>query len=211
MRRFSVLQVKSIVFQLLQVLEYLHSHPSNFVHRDLKCANLLLGDDNVLKLADFGLARSLVHNDPLGRLSPTVVTLWYRAPELLLGAVDYTAAVDMWSVGCIVAELLLHEPLFRAKVEQEQVSNIFSLLGSPPPDSKLRCLPWWERYTVEERKPQLEAFLSRSPRTADPDLQYLLSRLLRLDPTQRMSAREALAARWFTTPPAIDRSNPVAG
>ena len=115
-----------------QVLAYIHRN--NFVHRDIKCSNLLLSNYHELKLADFGLARSLELGGGTRALTNKVITLWYRPPELLLGATTYACGVDMWSVGCITAELLLGRPLFPGKSEPEQLALIFALLGSPAAD-----------------------------------------------------------------------------
>lgn len=124
---FPQAQVKTLMQQLLAGVHALHS---NWVlHRDLKTSNLLLNDKGVLKLADFGLARK--YTLPCGQYTQPVVTLWYRAPELLLGAKQYGPEVDMWSVGCIMAELLSCEPLFPGKGEFDQISTIFATLGTP--------------------------------------------------------------------------------
>jgi serine/threonine protein kinase len=209
--RFSVPQVKSIIFQLLMVLDYLHSHPQRFVHRDLKCANLLLTDDNVLKLGDFGLARSLIVHDPAAKLSNLVITLWYRAPEVLLGSTEYTGAVDMWSVGCILLELLTGRPAFPAKAEAEQVKNIIRVIGTPAEGSYLRNLPFWSRFTIDDTKPQLTEWLQRHDAFKDAELLHLITRMLEGDPNRRVTAREALGAKWFASAPRIDKDSPNAG
>ncbi|KAG7473224.1 hypothetical protein MATL_G00093340, partial [Megalops atlanticus] len=124
---FSEAQVKCIVLQLLRGLTYLHK---NFIlHRDLKVSNLLMTDKGCVKIADFGLAR--VYGIPLKPMTPRVVTLWYRAPELLLGSKTQTTAIDMWAVGCILAELLAHKPLLPGSSEIQQVDLIVQLLGTP--------------------------------------------------------------------------------
>ncbi|TRY85884.1 hypothetical protein DNTS_011910 [Danionella cerebrum] len=124
---FSEAQVKCIVLQLLKGLAYLHE---NFIlHRDLKVSNLLMTDKGCVKIADFGLAR--VYGIPLQPMTPRVVTLWYRAPELLLGTKTQTTALDMWAVGCIFAELLAHKPLLPGASEIQQVDLIVQLLGTP--------------------------------------------------------------------------------
>uniref|UniRef100_A0A667X7P5 Cyclin dependent kinase 10 n=1 Tax=Myripristis murdjan TaxID=586833 RepID=A0A667X7P5_9TELE len=124
---FSEAQVKCIVLQLLRGLEYLHH---NFIlHRDLKVSNLLMTDKGCVKIADFGLAR--MYGIPLQPMTPRVVTLWYRAPELLLGTKTQTTALDMWAVGCILAELLAHKPLLPGSSEIQQVDLIVQLLGTP--------------------------------------------------------------------------------
>ncbi|XP_043705965.1 cyclin-dependent kinase G-2 isoform X2 [Telopea speciosissima] len=124
---FSQSEVKCLMLQLLEGVKYLHD---NWVlHRDLKTSNLLLNNRGELKICDFGLARQ--YGSPLKPYTHLVVTLWYRAPELLLGAKLYSTAVDMWSLGCIMAELLAKEPLFPGKAEVDQLDKIFKMLGTP--------------------------------------------------------------------------------
>lgn len=122
---FSESQTKCIMLQLLQGLRYLHSH--FIIHRDLKVSNLLLTDHGCIKIADFGLARLFSRTE--WKMSPNVVTLWYRAPELLFGCTAYTTAIDMWSAGCILGELLLHKPLLPGRTEVQQIELIVELLG----------------------------------------------------------------------------------
>ncbi|XP_026663363.1 cyclin-dependent kinase G-2 isoform X2 [Phoenix dactylifera] len=124
---FSQSEVKCLMLQLLEGVKYLHD---NWVlHRDLKTSNLLLNNRGELKICDFGLSRQ--YGSPLKPYTHLVVTLWYRAPELLLGAKEYSTAIDMWSLGCIMAELLAKEPLFNGKTEFDQLDKIFRTLGTP--------------------------------------------------------------------------------
>ena len=125
--RFLPSEIKTLMRQILSAVASMHSHW--IVHRDLKTSNLLMTNRGRIKIADFGLAR--MFGDPLREMTSLVVTLWYRAPELLLGTKIYDTAVDMWSVGCIFAELLLKEPLFPGKNETDQLSRIIRLLGLP--------------------------------------------------------------------------------
>ncbi|XVE54519.1 hypothetical protein DITRI_Ditri03aG0088300 [Diplodiscus trichospermus] len=126
-RPFSTSDVKCLMLQLLEGVKYLHD---NWVlHRDLKTSNLLLNNQGELKICDFGMARQ--YGSPLKPYTTKVVTQWYRAPELLLGAKKYSTAVDMWSVGCIMAELLAKEPLFKGTSEIDQLRKIFDTLGTP--------------------------------------------------------------------------------
>ncbi|XP_063744233.1 cyclin-dependent kinase 11B isoform X2 [Eleginops maclovinus] len=120
-------EVKTLMIQLL--LGVRHLHDNWILHRDLKTSNLLLSHKGILKIGDFGLARE--YGSPLKPYTPVVVTLWYRSPELLLGAKEYSTAVDMWSVGCIFGELLTQKPLFPGKSEIDQINKIFKDLGSP--------------------------------------------------------------------------------
>ncbi|XP_020576967.1 cyclin-dependent kinase G-2-like isoform X3 [Phalaenopsis equestris] len=124
---FSQSEVKCLMLQLLSGVKYLHD---NWVlHRDLKTSNLLLNNRGELKICDFGLARQ--YGSPLKPYTHLVVTLWYRAPELLLGTKQYSTAIDMWSLGCIMAEFLAKEPLFNGKTEFDQLDKIFRTLGTP--------------------------------------------------------------------------------
>lgn len=114
-------EIKTLLQQILSATEFLHSHW--ILHRDLKTSNLLMNNRGEIKIADFGMAR--YYGDPLPtQLTQLVVTLWYRSPELLLGAEKYGAEIDMWSIGCIFGELLKKEPLFQGKNEVDQLSKV---------------------------------------------------------------------------------------
>lgn len=196
-RSFTEAEIKTIMLQLLQGTEYLHS---NFIiHRDLKLSNLLMNNKGVLKMADFGLAR--LFSNPLKQYTPKVVTLWYRCPELLLGAKSYHTACDMWAVGCIFGELLKHRPLLPGKTELNQLELIFKLLGTPnekiwPGFSKLskadtiRAFPVYIYNNLSQQFPQLSA------NGID-----LLSRMLTFDPSKRITAAKALDHPYFSEPP----------
>lgn len=124
--------VKSFMYQLLRGLAFCHSH--NVLHRDLKPQNLLINKNGELKLADFGLARAF--GIPVKCYSAEVVTLWYRPPDVLFGAKLYTTSIDMWSAGCIFAELAnAGRPLFPGSDVDDQLKRIFKLLGTPTDDS----------------------------------------------------------------------------
>jgi serine/threonine protein kinase len=121
-------QIKCVMKQLLEGVLYLHSN--GVMHRDIKGANILYNNKGEIKLTDFGLAKNY---DPRSTLNLTnrVVTLWYRAPELLLGSEKYTPAIDMWSVGCCFAELLTLKPLFDGLDENRMLDQIFKKCGIP--------------------------------------------------------------------------------
>ncbi|KAL1556080.1 cyclin-dependent kinase [Salvia divinorum] len=200
---FSQSEVKCLMLQLLEGVKYLHD---NWVlHRDLKTSNLLLNNRGELKICDFGLARQ--YGSPLKPYTHLVVTLWYRAPELLLGAKLYSTAIDMWSLGCIMAELLSKEPLFNGKTEVEQLDKIFRILGTPnetiwPGFSKLPGVKVnfvKHKYNLLRRKFPATSFTG-SPVLSDAGFD-LLNRLLTYDPDKRITAEEALDHEWFREVP----------
>ena len=123
-----------IIYQVLKCLKYMHS--ANLLHRDLKPSNLLLNSECHVKVADYGLARSLDTKDPDQQplLTDYVATRWYRAPEILLGSNKYTKGVDMWSLGCILAELLLGKPVFPGTSTLNQLDRVMEITGRPTAD-----------------------------------------------------------------------------
>ncbi|XP_068326004.1 cyclin-dependent kinase G-2-like [Pyrus communis] len=200
---FSQSEVKCLMLQLLAGVKYLHD---NWVlHRDLKTSNLLMNNQGELKICDFGLARQ--YGSPLKPYTHLVVTLWYRAPELLLGAKEYSTAIDMWSLGCIMAELLSKEPLFNGKTEFDQLDKIFKILGTPnetiwPGYSKLPGVKVnfvKHPYNLLRKKFPATAFTG-SPVLSDAGFN-LLNRLLTYDPEERITAGDALNHEWFREVP----------
>ena len=117
---FSPSEIKTLLLQLASAVDYLHGNW--ILHRDLKTSNLLMNNRGQMKVADFGMAR--YYGDPPPKLTQLVVTLWYRAPELLLGAEKYGAEIDLWSIGCIFGELLTKNPLLQGKNEVDQLSKV---------------------------------------------------------------------------------------
>ncbi|KAI1457141.1 kinase-like protein [Annulohypoxylon moriforme] len=198
---FLASEVKTLLLQLASGVAYLHDHW--ILHRDLKTSNLLLNNRGQLKIADFGMAR-YVGDPPPPKLTQLVVTLWYRAPELLLGTKTYGAAVDMWSVGCIFGELLTREPLLQGKTEVDELTKIFELCGIPSDDSwpGFRRLP----NARHLRLPKASAahagpvIRARFPLLTTAGCE-LLSGLLSLNPERRPTAREMLQHEYFRQDP----------
>ena len=193
---FSESQVKCLIIQLLRGLKYLHS---NFiVHRDLKVSNLLMTDKGCLKIADFGLAR--LFGFPLRPMTPKVVTLWYRAPELLLNSPQQTTSIDMWSAGCILGELLAHKPLLPGKSEINQIELVIDLLGTP--NDKIwpgfSSLPMIQEFTLKSQP--YNNLKHKFPWISAAGLR-LLNFLFMYDPTKRASAEECLHSSYFKEPP----------
>ncbi|OCL07700.1 cell division control protein 2 [Glonium stellatum] len=184
--------VKKFMSQLVEGVRYCHAH--RVLHRDLKPQNLLIDKEGNLKLADFGLARAF--GVPLRTYTHEVVTLWYRAPEILLGGRQYSTGVDMWSVGCIFAEMCTRKPLFPGDSEIDEIFKIFRILGTPTeqewpgvtsfPDFKA-SFPKWNRTDVATVVQSLD----------DQGLD-LLDALLVYDPAGRISAKQAVIHPYFT-------------
>lgn len=202
---YSQSEVKSLLRQILRGVAYMHRHW--VLHRDLKTSNLLLNQGGVVKICDFGLARRFA--DPPASMTPGVTTLWYRAPEVLLGATTYSTAVDMWSVGCIFAELVLGEALFSGKGEIDQIQRVFGLMGKPTEDNwpGVMALPTSKRIALNgPPKSELRTlFVSSSYGKRTPLSRLgveLLEAMLTPDPAQRVSAAEALQHPYFDEAPA---------
>ncbi|KAI3977356.1 hypothetical protein MKX01_000269 [Papaver californicum] len=184
--------VKRFLFQILRGVSYCHSH--RVLHRDLKPQNLLIDRrTNSLKLADFGLARAF--GIPVRTFTHEVVTLWYRAPEILLGSRHYSTPVDIWSVGCIFSEMVTQRPLFPGDSEIDELFKIFRITGTPNEEI-------WPGVT------SLPDFKSAFPKWPAKDLAGvvskldscgidLLSKMLCLDPSKRITARNALEHEYF--------------
>lgn len=202
---FSTEQIKCFSKQLLAGLHYCHKR--GIMHRDIKGSNLLISNEGVLKLGDFGLSRTFNEKDQQYRYTNRVVTLWYRPPELLLGAVVYGPAIDMWGVGCIIAELLMRRPLFPGKNEKDQMEKVFELCGTPNENVWPGCsqLPYYNAVQKSDKeclpdrlKHKLEKCDMGQGKEKAVDL---LRKLLTMDPAKRMGAQAALDHDWFWTDP----------
>jgi cyclin-dependent kinase 12/13 len=184
--------------RLLQGLHYCHKN--NILHRDIKGSNILIDNAGVVKIADFGLARSYAGQESTNPLTNRVITLWYRPPELLLGSTKYGPEVDMWSVGCIFAELVMGKPILPGKNEMEQVDLIFRLCGTPTEEVWSGCtkLPWFHMFKPEKpHRRRLLEHLARAP----ADVQDLCDKLLTLDPAKRLRADSAILHDFFYNEP----------
>ncbi|XP_039002400.1 probable serine/threonine-protein kinase At1g09600 [Hibiscus syriacus] len=193
---FTEPQIKCYIQQLFRGLEHCHSH--GVLHRDIKGSNLLIDNNGVLKIADFGLA-TIVQANSKQQLTSRVVTLWYRAPELLLGATDYGVGVDLWSVGCIVAELYAGKPIMPGRTEVEQMHKIFKLCGSPS-----------EEYWRKTKLPHATSFKPQKPsksriaatfKNFAPSALSLVEKLLSMEPKNRGTVASVLKSQFFKKEP----------
>jgi len=203
--------IKSWSNQLLKGVHYMHIN--KILHRDLKASNLLINRRGELKIADVGLARSW--NPEMKRLTNRVITLWYRPPELLLGAMRYTTKIDMWSVGCIIAEMFRRGGLLKGSSEAHQLDLIFKMMGHPTiedwPDVNTMC-PLWKNYAPKDGEVGLprrlrEELKTRLPPSAmswmTPHAMDMIDNLLAYSPDKRWSAAQALTAEWFFDNPMV--------
>jgi len=211
---FTLDHIKSWSRQLMKGVQYMHDN--GIIHRDLKSSNILISRQGELKIADLGLARDWTPE--MKRLTNLVITLWYRPPELLLGCVRYSPKIDMWSVGCIIAELFLCSALLRGDIESHQLYLIFKMMGHPNtndtddqgwPNINAMC-PLWKNYKPEEEgfpRRLREELTSRLPPSAmnwmTPHAMDLIDHLLAYNPERRMSAVQGLTAQWFFDNPIV--------
>jgi len=199
--------IKSWSKQLLSGVHYMHKN--KVIHRDLKASNILINKKGELKIADWGLARSW--NSDMKRLTNRVITLWYRPPELLLGCSDYNTKIDMWSVGCILAEMFRRSGFLRGRDEASQLDMIFKTCGHPTsenwPNVGKKC-KLWKRFKPANGEPirprrlreALKAQLP-NPRWMTESALNLIDNLMILNPDTRWSAQEALLAEYFFDEP----------
>jgi len=184
-------KIKAFLYQLLRGVSVCHD--KRVLHRDLKPQNLLLNKKGELKLADFGLARAF--GIPVRSFSHEVVTLWYRAPDILMGSNKYSTPIDLWSAGCIFAEMASGRPLFPGSGTQDQLMKIFRIMGTPTPAL------WPSVVELPEYKPDFPVFPARYLPDVVPNLDnrgyHLLGELLQYDPSKRITAHAALTHPYF--------------
>ena len=164
------------------------------MHRDINPKNLMINKSGIIKLTDFGLSRSF--GLPLTQLTPYVTSLWYRPPEIVLGSFFYDISIDIWSVGCVIAEMVNEEHLFGGDSDLDQAVNIFKMLGTPDeywPENPAHLRESFQNYP---KRP-----LSEFIQSDDEDLLDLLSKLLEIDPEKRISAKDALNHPFFDSLP----------
>ncbi|CAA0319934.1 unnamed protein product [Arabidopsis thaliana] len=186
--------IKSYMLMTLKGLAYCHK--KWVLHRDMKPNNLLIGENGLLKLADFGLAR--LFGSPNRRFTHQVFATWYRAPELLFGSRQYGAGVDVWAAGCIFAELLLRRPFLPGSTEIDQLGKIFQAFGTPVPSqwSDMIYLPDYMEFSYTPAPPLRTIFSMASDDALD-----LLAKMFIYDPRQRITIQQALDHRYFSSSP----------
>nr|VWP01324.1 Protein kinase domain-containing protein [Ganoderma boninense] len=215
--QISLAVLKSLTYQLLNGLLYLHD--AHIIHRDLKPANILITSSGVVKIGDLGLAR-LTHQplQPLFAGDKVVVTIWYRAPELLLGAKHYNKSIDIWAVGCVMAELASLRPIFKGEeakldskknvpFQKDQLLKIFEVLGTPSEREwpKIKDLPEYQcMRRLDHYSNRLQEWSQSRVRSHEGA--NLLKELFAYDPDRRLTAGEALRHKWFQEDPLPSRN-----
>lgn len=183
--------IKSYLYQLVRGIDFCHTR--GIMHRDLKPQNLLIDKLGNMKIADFGLARAF--QLPIRTYTHEVVTLWYRAPEILLGQRQYACPVDIWSIGAIFVEMVNRRPLWPGDSEIDELYRIFRTLGTPSEES------WPGVTNLPDYKPTFPNWPARNLSKICPTLDSvgldLVAKMLRYDPAERITAREALNHPWF--------------
>lgn len=192
--------IKYLFKQMLEGLAYLH-HKA-ILHRDIKGSNILLDNKGQLKIADFGLARSIDLSNPNAHYTNRVITLWYRPPELLLGATKYSPAIDVWGMGCLLIEMFRRKALFQGTDEISQLACIYSIMGTPTRQTwpEAHSLPWYQILYNSEVSPNVFR-KTVEPLAITPSCIDLTENLLSVNPAKRLSAKDSLAHRYFEEDP----------
>ncbi|XP_041041091.1 mitogen-activated protein kinase 15 isoform X2 [Carcharodon carcharias] len=188
------IHIRYILYQLLKATKFIHS--GNVIHRDQKPSNILLDADCFVKLCDFGLARcinQIQEEQGNAALTEYVATRWYRAPEILLASPRYTKGVDMWSVGCILGEMLLGKPLFPGTSSINQIERIMSVIPTPSKEDVLSINSDYGASVVQKMLSRPRSSINQLlPSTTPPDALDLLNKLLVFNPDRRLTAEESL-------------------
>jgi serine/threonine protein kinase len=199
--KFNLPEIKNILHQILEGLQYLHNN--NIIHRDIKSANILLNNKGCIKIGDFGLARFITPSNQKKKYTNRVVTLWYRAPELILGSKNYGPEIDIWSVGCVFSELLKGIPPFKGKDEINQMEKICEKLGTPTDNNwkEAKNLPGYLQYCPKTIYPNVFNNDYKDCEYANRTCLNLLSRMLKLNPKERITVKDALNHEFFNESP----------
>lgn len=202
-----------IIYQCVKALKYLHS--AEILHRDLKPSNLLLNSECHMKMADFGLARSIAAlSEPSSATNPIltdyVATRWYRSPEILLGCTRYTKGVDMWAVGCILGEMLGGSPMFPGSSTMNQLDKIMEVTGRPTPEDIEATESPFASMMLDSLQPKTGKALSEIYPNAPADALDLLKKLLQFNPNKRLTAEQALEHPYLSKfhDPATEPNSP---
>merc|ERR1711959_689170 len=199
----SMLHIQTFLYQILRGLQFIHA--ANVIHRDLKPGNILVNQNCTVKICDFGLARLEPETGYGGFMTEYVVTRWYRAPEIMLSGQDYTQSIDVWSVGCILAEMLGRQPLFPGKNYVDQVRVIVDILGNPSEAGLMMIEDAEARAYVKSLPSKPGADWAKRYPEAGGHAADLLDKLLRFDPNERCSVDEALMHPYLAPIRAEDR------
>ncbi|VIO85888.1 cell division control protein 2 homolog, putative [Brugia malayi] len=188
----STIEQKTFLYQILRGV--CHCHERRIMHRDLKPQNLLVSSEGIIKLADFGLARAV--SVPMRAYTHEIATLWYRPPEILLGENRYSFGVDIWSVGCIFAEMAARTPLFKGDSEITQLFSIFSIMSTPTEDNwhGVSQLPNYHDTFPQWKRCCLDKALHRC---MDSEGLKILKAMIKYNPAERISAKELLKNPYF--------------